>query len=51
MHKHTLIQAIYHQIPATYRGLNKNGEHVIQIPKGKDTRLTLEQLHHPTTTH
>ena len=46
MHKYTLIQAIYHQVPATYRGLNKNGEHVVQIPKGKDTPAyaTLERL-------
>ena len=46
MHKHTLIQVIYHQVPATYRGVNKDGEHVVQIPKSKNTPAyaTLERL-------
>ncbi len=41
----SLIQEIYHAVPETYRGINKFGEHVIQLHYDETpTFATLEKL-------
>ncbi len=45
MPRQSLIQQIYHSVPETYRGINKFGEHVIQLHYDETpTFATLEKL-------
>jgi len=43
--RHTLIREIFNRIPRTYKGFNRNGEHVIQITQHSMAMYaTLEKL-------
>ena len=43
--RHTLIREIFNRIPRTYKGFNRNGEHVVQITQHSTAMYaTLEKL-------
>ena len=45
MTRHILIRAIFDMMPRTYKGINRDGEHIIQIrTKNTDVYATLERL-------
>ena len=43
--RHTLIREIFNRIPRTYKGFNRNGEHIVQINQNTTAMYaTLEKL-------
>lgn len=45
MIRHNLIRAVFDMTPRTYKGINRDGEHIIQIhTKSTTVYATLERL-------
>ena len=43
--RHSLIREIFNRVPRTYKGFNRNGEHVVQITQQSTAMYaTLEKL-------
>ncbi|MDF2940777.1 MAG: hypothetical protein K0R66_1419 [Gammaproteobacteria bacterium] len=48
MSRYTLIREIFDNIPRTYKGLNRDGEHVVQLTYNDGpVYATLEKLSYP----
>ena len=48
MSRYTLIREIFDNIPRTYKGLNREGEHVVQLSQNNSpVYATLEKLPYP----
>ncbi|MDF2690208.1 MAG: hypothetical protein K0S29_63 [Gammaproteobacteria bacterium] len=48
MSRYTLIREIFDNIPRTYKGLNREGEHIVQLShQASQVYATLERLPYP----